>query len=251
MAAAALEAGFIAHRFNLRSCGGAEAFSPTGYHAGLTCDLRAFLEMRAARDRLPLFAVGFSLGGNVVLKLAGELGAAGHGLLAGVCAVSTPIDLEACVRRLEEPQNRLYEMRFVRDLKRRARLLSGGIPLTGRLRSVRRLREFDNLVTGPAFGFGNAERYSLTQSARLFLDAIRIPFLILQAKDDPVIPFEVFDGVPNVLAVEHGGHLGFLARRPPRFWAAGAILEWVQSRLYHPTGLPLFCSSSHFCNGAK
>jgi predicted alpha/beta-fold hydrolase len=238
-AAAALEAGFIAHRFNLRSCGGSEAHSSTSYHAGLTSDLRAFLEMLAAESRRPVVAAGFSLGGNIVLKLAVELGEQARGLLAGVCATSTPIDLEASVLRLEQPRNQAYERRFVRGLKRRIRHFpKAGLPMD-RLASVRRLREFDELFTAPAFGFRDAAEYYQTQSARRFLGGIRIPFLMIQAKDDPVVPFETFAGVPNLVAVDHGGHLGFLARRGPRFWVAAAILEWVAS-LTAGTG----CSSS-------
>ena len=147
-AAAALEAGFIAHRFNLRSCGGSEAHSKTSYHAGLTSELRTFLQVLAAESRRPVVAAGFSLGGNIVLKLAGELGESARGL------------------------------------KRRIRHFpNAGLPMD-RLASVRRLREFDELFTAPAFGFRDATEYYQTQSACRFLDGIRIPFLMIQAKDD-------------------------------------------------------------------
>jgi uncharacterized protein len=220
MARAALEAGFAAHRFNLRSCGGCEASSRTGYHAGLTCDLRAFLGVLGA----PAFLVGFSLGGNVTLKLAGELGEGAAGLVSGVCAVSTPIDLAACVGRLEEPRNRFYELRFLRRLKARTRRLTPQLNLEG----LRTLRAFDDRVTAPAFGFRDAEEYYRTQSARCFLDRIRVPVLFVQAENDPVIPFETFAGLANVLATSHGGHIGFLARRSPRCWADAAVVEWIQ-----------------------
>ena len=90
----------------------------TLYHAGLTGDLLAVLRALRAEGRAPAFLAGFSLGGNVVLKLAGELGEAAADLLRGVCAVSTPLDLEACARRISEPDNRLYEQRFVRRMMR-------------------------------------------------------------------------------------------------------------------------------------
>ncbi|GEM_PF-109617 len=230
-AQAVLEAGFSAHRFNLRSCGGAP--SKTGYHSGLTSDLLAYLRFLRSETRAPIFLVGFSLGGNVSLKLAGELGGEGRELLAGVCAVSTPIDLSACVRRLEHPSNFIYHRRFVLRLKRRIRRLS---PEIQGLNSIKTVREFDDRITAPAFGFRDAEHYYTTQSCWQFFDEIRVPALLIQAKDDPVIPFAVFErpGLfrnPNIrlLASEHGGHLGFLSRRRPRFWLGSALVEWMRS----------------------
>jgi predicted alpha/beta-fold hydrolase len=249
MARAALEAGFAAHRLNLRSCGGTEAWSKTAYHSGLTDDLREVLRQLAGEGRGPLFAAGFSLGGNVVLKLAGELGAEASNLAAGVCAVSTPIDLAACVGRLEALENRAYERRFLSRLKRRIRvqhrLRPESFPIAG-LESVRGLREFDDRFTARYFGFRNAAEYYRTQSACRVLDAIRVPALLLQAKDDPVIPFGIFErpevrGNPNIelAATEHGGHLGFLARRAPRFWAEQTVMEWIRGLVSSRAGDPL------------
>ena len=239
MARMALEAGYAAHRLNLRSCGGTEASSKTAYHSGLTADLLAVLRQLAAEGRGPLYAVGFSLGGNIVLKLAGELGQDGQGLLAGVAAISTPIDLEESTRRLERWDDRVYERRFLGRLKRRIRELNRlapeRFPIDG-LDGVRGLREFDDRFTAHYFGFRDAAHYYYTQSALRFLDAIRVPALLVQSKDDPVIPFRIFER-PEVLrnpwikllAVEHGGHLGFVARRGARFWAEAAVMEWIQN----------------------
>jgi len=232
MARAALEAGFEAHRVNLRSCGGAEALSRGGYHSGLTSDLHEIVRRLA-----PVFVVGFSLGGNLALKLAGELGETS--LIRGVCAVSTPIELAACVNRLEQPQNRIYHARFLRRLKRRARAIArahpGLIALDG-LDSVRSLREFDDRYTARWFGFRDAADYYDTQSCRRFLDRVRVPALLIQAQDDPVIPFEIFQcaelrGNPAIelLAPAHGGHVGFISRRRPRFWSDQAAMEWIAS----------------------
>src|SRR5205823_5426478 len=112
LSAAALRAGFAAHRFHMRTCGGTERHCATLYHAGLTADLLAVLRQFRQAGRAAAFLVGFSLGGNVVLKLAGELGDAARPLIRGVCAVSTPLDLAACARRIAEPDNRLYQARF-------------------------------------------------------------------------------------------------------------------------------------------
>jgi predicted alpha/beta-fold hydrolase len=239
MARVALEAGYAAHRLNLRSCGGTEAWSKAAYHSGMTADLLAVLRQLAAEGRGPLFAVGFSLGGNVALKLAGELGDEARGLLAGIAAVSTPIDLEESTRRLERRQNRIYELRFVGRLKRRIRelhrLRPESFPIDG-LDRVRGLREFDNRFTARYFGFRDAADYYYTQSACRFLDCIRVPTLLVQAKDDPVVPFGIFERPEvlrnssiNLIAAEHGGHLGFIARRGPRFWAERTVMEWICS----------------------
>jgi hypothetical protein len=115
----ALTLGFGVHRTNLRTCGGTEELCQTMYHSGLTGDTRFILERIQERDLGPIFLVGFSLGGNVTLKLAGELGETK--LLAGACAISTPIDLAACVRQLDRPSNRVYALRFLDRLKDRVR----------------------------------------------------------------------------------------------------------------------------------
>jgi predicted alpha/beta-fold hydrolase len=232
-AQAVLEAGFAAHRFNLRSCGGTEPFAATGYHSGLTSDLLAFLRRLRSERPWPICLIGFSLGGNVALKLAGELAEEAAALLGGVCAVSTPIDLAACVDRLERRSNYVYQRRFLRRLKRRIRRLVPGI---AGLETIRTVREFDDRITAPAFGFRDAAEYYSTQSCWQFLDRIRVPTLLIQAKDDPVIPFEVFErpGLfrnPNLrlIATEHGGHVGFISRRPPRFWLGRVLIEWMRS----------------------
>lgn len=236
LAQAALEAGFATHRFNMRSCGGTEQYSgKTLYHSGQTSDLLAVLRQLPAPS--PIFLAGFSLGGNVVLKLAGELGASAQGLIAGVTAISTPIDLAACARRLQHPSNFLYARRFLKRLKARIRLkehLSPGSFQLEDLPGVKTIYEFDDRFTAQSFGFGTADNYYATQSSNQFLDSIRIPALLLQAQDDPLIPFDVyrhpaFKTNPRLrlVAVEHGGHLGFIARRRPRFWLDGVLLEWL------------------------
>ena len=233
---AALSGGWAAHRFNMRSCGGTERYSGgTLYHSGQTSDLLAVIRQLA--DSAPLFLAGFSLGGNVVLKLAGELGDSARNLIAGVAAVSTPIDLAACARRLQHPSNFVYSRRFLKRLKERIRLkerLSPGSFRLEHLDEVQTIYQFDDRFTAQSFGFGTADNYYATQSSHQFLDRIRVPALLIQAKDDPLIPFEVyqhpaFSRNPHLrlVAVEHGGHLGFLSSRPPRFWLDDVLLEWM------------------------
>ncbi len=241
LAQAALEAGCATHRFNMRSCGGTEHLSGrTLYHSGQTSDLLAVVQQISRQQHArnaPIFLAGFSLGGNVVLKLAGELGSSASPLIAGVMATSTPIDLAACVRQLDKPSNAIYARRFVTRLKERVRakerFTPGLFDLAG-LDQVRNIYDFDHRITAQAFGFGTADNYYATQSSNRFLDRIRVPTLLVQAKDDPLIPFAVYDHPAfstnpslRLLAVEHGGHLGFISKAKPRFWLDQVLVNWL------------------------
>jgi predicted alpha/beta-fold hydrolase len=235
LAAAALPAGFAVHSFHMRTCGGTERLCHTLYHAGLTSDLLAVLRELAREGRAPVFLAGFSLGGNVALKLAGELGDRGGELLRGVCAASTPLDLAACARCLALPANQLYERRFVRRMRRR--LCATGRYRPEDFRGLRSVLQIDDKITAPSFGFGNAENYYRTQSAIGYLGAIRVPALLIQSRDDTLVPFSVFETEAvrsnpclELHATEGGGHLGFLGRQPHRFWLDQAMLEWMGQR---------------------
>ena len=243
MSQAALDRNFGVHRTNLRSCGGTEHLSDTLYHSGLTSDTRFILEEIRRRRLGPVSLVGFSLGGNIALKLAGELGQTE--LLCAVSAISVPLDLAACSRALARPQNFLYNRRFLSRLKARLLKKAGSSPLysPAALKDVRTIWEFDDLCTAPAFGFGDAENYYRTQSSAVFLDAIRIPTLVVQAKDDPLVPFSVFDHPAflsnsrvELLAVPNGGHLGFISRRHPRFWLDQVVTSWLAA--HEPETVP-------------
>ena len=235
LSCAALSAGFAVHRYNMRTCGGTEHLCQTLYHGGLTSDLLVVLRELRNERRGPIFLVGFSLGGNVVVKLAGELGDSGPEMLAGVCAVSAPLDLAACSRRMEAVDNRIYQFRFVRRMRRR-------LSATGRydrrtFEGLSTVQDIDDRITAPSFGFGNSVNYYQTQSALRYLDGLRVPVLLIYSKDDTLVPSGTFD-VPAIrdnsyierLPTEHGGHLGFLGRRPHRFWLDTAIMEWVTAR---------------------
>ena len=230
-----LNAGFVPHRVHMRTCGGTEHLCETLYHAGLTSDLHAFLRgLKEERTGLPVFLIGFSLGGNVALKLAGQLGETD--LIEGVCAISTPIDLAAGVRRIGKWDNRIYERRFLSRM--RARLLATGRYSPEELEAARTLYDIDDRITAPSFGFKGADHYYATQSARNFLDRIRVPTLLIQAKDDVFIPFEsyahpAFESNPflRLIATERGGHLGYLSRSGARFWVDEVALEFLQGVL--------------------
>jgi len=237
MSQLALEHGYAVHRTNMRSCGGTESLCKTMYHAGLTSDTLSLIRQIRAEHNRPVYLIGYSLGGNVSLKLAGELGDEAAGLLDAVIAVSTPIDLAASVRKMSRRENWIYESRFVSRLKERIRRRAVSLPGVydvSVLDKCKTVYEFDDKVTAPFFGFGSADNYYATQSSNQFLELIRIPTLLIQAKDDPLIPFEIFDhpaihGNENItlIAVEHGGHLGFLSHRAPRFWVDRVVLQWL------------------------
>lgn len=236
---AALERGFAVHRLNLRTCGGTESLCETMYHSGLTSDTLAILQKIKRGSNAPLFLLGFSLGGNVALKLAGELGATD--LVAGVCAVSAPIDLAQSVRAIGRPINRLYARRFLSRLRERIQrksILSPNLYNAKGLTEVKTIWEFDDRFTAPLFGFGTAANYYATQSALNFLPAIRVPALLVTAQDDPLVPFEIYqhpvfhtNPALMLLAPERGGHLGFISRRKPRFWLDRVLLDWSETHL--------------------
>ena len=238
LAQALLVAGYAVHRSNIRTCGGTEFLCDTLYHAGLTVDLEAYIRSLGA----PSWLVGFSLGANQALKLAGELGQSGAGLLRGVCGVSAPMDLAACSRETELPRNRVFQWHYLGAMKRRlgrrqARLGERWISARG-LAAIRTLYEIDDLVTAPAGGFRDAGHYYTTQSAKSYMARVAVPTLLVQAKDDPIIPFSVFSDRgtadnPNVRleATEHGGHIGFLSRTSPRVWVDEVIVDWITRQL--------------------
>jgi len=228
----ALRAGYSAHRFHMRTCGDTEHLCRTLYHAGLTSDLGFVLRELAREGRGPVFLVGFSLGGNVVLKLAGELADSAPSLVRGVCAVSAPLDLAACAQRIACRENRVYERRFVRRMHARLRA-TGRYEMTD-LAGLRSVMAIDDRITAPSFGFGTAANYYRTQSAVRYIEAIRVPALLIYAEDDPLVPYSSVASAAvccnprvHLMACEHGGHLGFIGRRPRRFWADHAIMNWI------------------------
>ena len=232
LSGAALRAGYAAHRFHMRTCGGTEHLCRTLYHAGLTSDLLAVLRQLQRESRGPVFLVGFSLGGNVVLKLAGELGDSGQPLVCGVCAISAPLDLAACSRSLGAPGNHLYQRRFVRHM--RSRLRATGRYGKADFAGLHSVRDIDDTITAPSFGLGSAAQYYETQSALRYLNAIQVPALLIHAEDDTLAPLdraasEAAHRNPaiEVIATPHGGHLGFIGRRPHRFWVDDAVLAWI------------------------
>ncbi len=237
--------GFNVVLLNQRNCGGTEALSASLYHSGLTDDPRAVIEELRTVDRLSAIVVaGYSLGGNLALKLAGEYADAPPPEVIGVAAVSPVIELSKCVRALERRQNVLYEWNFVRNLKARMRRKDecwpGRFPID-RLREVTSVRSFDELFTAPHFGFTGAEDYYYRASSMRVIDRVRLPALIITAKDDPFVPWEPFvdpaiTSNPNITLelTEHGGHCAFVAESMngyDGYWAERRIVEFAEEVL--------------------
>jgi uncharacterized protein len=242
LAARAFAGGFNVLRINQRNCGGTERLTATLYNSGLSGDFRAVLFELIERDKLPrIFFAGYSMGGNLLLKMAGELGAARPPELRGVCAVCPTLDLRACVDAIARLGNRIYQWHFVRHLKsrmhRKARLFPGQFALNGMGR-VRTVREFDEAITARHCGYRDAADYYERASAVRAAQHIAVPTLILTSKDDPVVPFESFEvpeltGNPQIqiVATERGGHCSFISRStgPERYWAEARVLEFCKA----------------------
>lgn len=237
----AFGAGFNVLRLNQRNCGGTEKLTATLYNSGLSCDVRAVAHELIQRDQLAeIFAVGFSMGGNLVLKMAAEFGAAAPPQLRAVAGVCPSCDLGACADAIGEFRNRVYERHFVSRLKRRMKhksaLFPSRYPLNG-LNKVRSVREFDDAITARFCNFRDANDYYAKSSALPLLRDIRVPTLILAAQDDPMIPFHSFDAAKLVAnpqitleAPRYGGHCAFIGRKKDgqRFWADARIVEFCR-----------------------
>lgn len=234
--------GFNTIRVNMRNCANTEHLTPTLYHSGLSADIRAITSELIVADKLPrLYLCGFSMGGNIMLKLAGELGAHALPEIRAVCAVSPSLDLRACALAIEHPSNRLYRKRFVRSLHARLRRKAELYPDrydTAALAGVRTVRDFDEAYTAPHAGFRDADDYYAQSSALFRLADVRRPVLIVHAQDDPFVPFSSFahpavSDNPHValLAPTGGGHVGFVGRRAngeDRFWAENRVVEFCR-----------------------
>lgn len=225
-------------RMNLRGAGAGFGLARGIYHAGRSDDLRAvadWLISRAPDTRVGL--VGFSLGGNLVLKLAAEAATSPVAGLDCVVAASPPLDLAACCRFLQRPGGRVYDLNFVRLLRREVTRLHAAFPDLEpvNLDAVRTLYDFDDLYTARRNGFRSADHYYATASAAPLLHQIRVPGLIVHAVDDPFIPPEPFQGLalPPSLQMEllpRGGHLGFVSQLRldgDRHWLDARLIHWL------------------------
>jgi predicted alpha/beta-fold hydrolase len=232
-------------RMNMRNCGGTEALTPTLYHSGLSSDVLAVMNFFAVQFGLQSISlIGYSMGGNLVLKLAGDLAAEAPAVLRSVIGVSPAVDLGPSADAMHLPQNRLYEMKFLHNLLRRFRRKAALFPRAydrNRGAGIHSLREFDDRITALYSGFASADDYYHRAAAARVLNRIAVPTLILHALDDPFIRLtpesrNAINANPNITLTEtaHGGHCAFLAQPDPGigddgYWAEHTLLQFLLS----------------------
>jgi predicted alpha/beta-fold hydrolase len=241
-----LRHGWHVARMNVRGCGDSEPRCATLYNSGLSHDVGAALAWLASRPQvLALALAGYSMGGNLALKFAGEAGRAERTAPAALCAVaaiSPCLDLAACADALHRKINYFYERRFLRNLERRlarhAARFPGRYPVE-RLRGLRSVRAFDDVFTAPFTGYRDADDYYQRASAARVLADIRLPTLVVHAEDDPFIRITpesrtalAANAAIAFLATPHGGHCGFIGSRQGGesvYWAEHRLLEFLQA----------------------
>jgi predicted alpha/beta-fold hydrolase len=238
----AWHAGFNVVRFNQRNCADTEHLTPTLYNAGLSQDIRAVADELVEKDRIQaIWVTGFSMGGNLALKMAGEARNE-FPTLQGVAAVCPNIHPAVCVAALEQRRNWVYHEHFMVKLKARLRRKAKHFPGKWDLslyQHIRTMSQFDDAYTAPDGGYQDAADYYNHAGARHVLAQIRVPTLILTSQDDPFIPIASFD-IPAIhsnpfiqlITPAHGGHCGFI--QTPRehedgHWAENRIIDFIQS----------------------
>jgi predicted alpha/beta-fold hydrolase len=230
-------------RMNMRNCGGTERLTPTLYHSGLSADVGAVVRTLIAEDSLQRIAlIGYSMGGNLVLKLTGEWSSGAPQELKAVAAVSPAADLAASADAMHERANRIYEWKFLLSLMRRyrrKRILFPEVYHSSRMPGS--IREFDEIITARYHGFDGAQDYYTRAAASRVVDKISVPTLVIHAEDDPFIRLlpetrAKFLANPHVTLIEtrHGGHCAFLAQPNGNGydgrWAEGQIIQFFRRR---------------------
>jgi predicted alpha/beta-fold hydrolase len=239
--------GWSADAMIFRTCNGEMTSARRLYHSGETTDLDFVVEgLVREHPGQPLALIGFSLGGNVLLKWLGERGERLPREVKAAAAVSVPFDLERGSRYIERGFSRVYTRHFLRTLRAKARIKLDHVPGlfdASALERARTLFDFDDAVTAPVHGFESATDYYARSSSLGFLSQIHRPTLLLSAFDDPFLPPEVLRDVAGVASKnpyitvefhERGGHVGFISGRvpwAPRYYAEDRVLSFVETAL--------------------
>jgi predicted alpha/beta-fold hydrolase len=225
--------GVVAH---YRGCSGELNRLPRAYHSGDHEELDAMLI--AMRERVPaptpIYAVGVSVGGSVLINWLGRKKEAAGQVIAAAAAVSTPLDLEAAGIAIARGLNRIYTRNFLSTLRPKSLAMARRFPGLlddARIRRARTLRAFDDAVTSLLHGFVDATDYWRRASSKPWLASVAVPTLVLNAKNDPFVPRGTLPGADDVsrdvllVQPEHGGHVGFLTGSFP------GRLDWLPRRL--------------------
>jgi predicted alpha/beta-fold hydrolase len=246
----AAAAGWAADLLIFRGCGAELNRRPRFYHSGETSDLQ-FVAQRIAREfpAAELYIVGYSLGGNVLLKWLGERGALHPPTLRAAAAVSVPFDLEAGARYIHHGFSRIYELHFLRTLKRKALAKLERFPDAydrRALEAVDSIVDFDDVVTAPLHGFAGAHDYYSRSSAQGFLSSIRLPTALISAYDDPFLPPDILATVARTAAANpalhvafspQGGHVGFVGGANParpKYYSEDRVFNFFDARSSSP-----------------
>lgn len=224
-------------RVNMRGCGSGKGYAKNIYHSGRSGDIHQVVKyLKQNYPKSPMVLIGFSLGANIVLKLAGELGPLARVVLKKVIAIAPPTDLYNSVQMLHDPKNQIYEKYFLKLLKNEVRERERkfpDIPKTSFPREMS-LYDFDRIYTAPSCGFKNALDYYEKCSSKWVIKEIDIPCKILFAEDDPIIDHRTLDHfhLPKhvqIFKTKHGGHLGFLGSplNGGMHWMDRLLLDWI------------------------
>ena len=228
-------------RVDMRGFGSSTLISRSHLHAGCSQDAKSVVQFVSQLSPLSkVTLIGFSLGGNVVMKALGEWGMDFPRCLDSAIVISPPVDLALGCSNLLRGGNRIYDQYFMRRLRKRltyrrtrvANLIDNGLnPIPDKL------VHFDDQFTGPVWGYRGAKEYYEESSAGPLMKHVHVPTILVASRDDPIIPIEMYDNFEMSNYIEqvttsHGGHLGFIGRHPgdpDRFWLDWRICSWVSS----------------------
>ena len=223
------ETGHKVVRINLRGCGSGKGLAKRPYHAGKSDDvLQVIKALKKENPDSPLMLIGFSLGGNIALKLAGEMGKNSENLVHSTIAICPPIDLRETIYLLSRPSNWIYHYSYLKDLQKYAYAMTG-------IKRINTIHDYDNLVTAPHWGYESVSEFYQKSSSCHFLPHINHPCYILFAADDPFISYrqaldKTLPSHIKICLTENGGHMGFLkwtGRKNLFFWLDELLLNWV------------------------
>lgn len=214
-------------RINLRGCGSGKGLSKLPYHAGNSEDILKVLQ--ALKEDTPyseIFVIGFSLGANTVLKLAGELGSDAEKLVKTFIAICPPFDLERTVRLIEKKKHRFYHQYYLKKIFKQSALWTS--------QKFQSLYEIDDNITGPSWGFAGANDYYQSCSSKYFLNKICVTSHILCPEDDPFITIDDLKNISisnhvHLWTTKYGSHMGFLGRTQFQ-WLDALLLDWIEGK---------------------